>query len=184
MRVLEAVLIIYLETQRGNMRQWIMEYKVIGLIPILTFNYRSSTCVNVSSPSTLIRVEIPNGTHYLYRASGTVRDGGEDNELTHKFTCLSLGCTSSSLNAPLVVCLEGNDSRFLFALLAPVLVLLTHMIFALIAIFLQHYQCVKISGIITGTEETAYPNCGYDDDKFGCCSHRALLCIYIILKLY
>lgn len=64
-RVLEAVLIIYLDTQQGNMRQWLMEYKVTGLIPILTFNYRSDTCVNVSSPSTLIQLEIPNGTCYL-----------------------------------------------------------------------------------------------------------------------
>lgn len=27
-----------------------MEYKVTGLIPSLTFNYSSGTCVNVSSP--------------------------------------------------------------------------------------------------------------------------------------
>lgn len=64
-RVLEAVLIIYLDTQQGNMRLWLMEYKVTGLIPILTFNYRRGTCVNVSSPSTLIQLEIPNGTRDL-----------------------------------------------------------------------------------------------------------------------
>lgn len=122
-RVLEAVLIIYLDTQQGNMRQWLMEYKVTGLIPILTFNYRSGTCVNVSSPSTLIRVEIPNGTHSLCWAFETVREREGDTNLTHKFTCLSLGCASSDLNAPLVVCLEGNDSRFLLALLPPILVL-------------------------------------------------------------
>lgn len=110
-RVLEAVLIIYLDTQQGNMRQWLMEYKVTGLIPILTFNYRSGTCVNVSSPSTLIRLEIPNGTCYLCWAFETVRGKEGDTNLTHKFTCLNLGCVSSDLNAPLVVCLEGNDSR-------------------------------------------------------------------------
>lgn len=71
--VLEAVLIIYLDTQQGNMRLWLMEYKVTGLIPILTFNYRGGTCVNVSSPSTLIRLEIPNGTRYLWWAFETVR---------------------------------------------------------------------------------------------------------------
>lgn len=129
-RVLEAVLIIYLDTQQGNMRQWLMEYKVTGLIPILTFNYRSGTCVNVSSPSTLIRVEIPNGTPYLCWAFETAREREGGTNLTHKFTCLSLGCASSDLNAPLVVCLEGNDSRFLLALLPPVLVL--HTTFALL----------------------------------------------------
>lgn len=99
-RVLEAVLIIYLDTQQGNMRQWLMEYKVTGLIPILTFNYRSGTCVNVSSPSTLIRLEIPNGTRYLCWAFETVWGKEGDTNLTHKFTCLSLGCASSDLNAP------------------------------------------------------------------------------------
>lgn len=69
-------MIIYLETQQGNMRQWLMEYKVTGLIPILTFNYRSSTCVNVSTPSTLIRVENLNGTRYLCQASETVGNRG------------------------------------------------------------------------------------------------------------
>lgn len=64
--VLEAVLMIYLDAQQGNMRQWLMEYKVIGLIPILTFNFRSGTCVNVSSPSTLILLEIPNGTCFMH----------------------------------------------------------------------------------------------------------------------
>lgn len=52
-----------------------MEYKVAGLIPILTFNYRSGTCVNVSSLSTLIQLEIPNGTRYLHWAFETVRGG-------------------------------------------------------------------------------------------------------------
>lgn len=68
-----------------------MEYKVTDLIPILTFNYRGGTCVNVCSPSPLIRLEIPNGTHYLWWA---FRDrgggGGGHTNLTHKFTCLSL----------------------------------------------------------------------------------------------
>lgn len=109
-RVLEAVLIIYLDTQQGNTRQWLMEYKVTGLILILTFNYRSGTCVNVSSPSTLIQLEIPNGTCYLCWASESTGEEGDTN-LTHKFTCLRLGCASSTLNAPLLVCLEGNGSR-------------------------------------------------------------------------
>lgn len=64
--VLEAVLMIYLDTQQGNMRQWLMEYKVIGLILILTFNFGSGTCVNVSSPSILIHLEIPNGTCFMH----------------------------------------------------------------------------------------------------------------------
>lgn len=115
-RVLEAVSMIYLDPQQGNTRQRLMEYKVTGLIPVLTFNYRGGTCVNVSSPSTLIRAEIPNGTRDLCWASETAGGrpwwGGEGGtNLTHKFTCLSLGCASSDLNAPLVVCLEGNDSR-------------------------------------------------------------------------
>ena len=82
-----------------------MEYKVTGLI--LTFNYRSGTCVNVSSPSTLIQLEIPNGTRYLCWALETVTGGGGGTNLTRKVTCLRLGCASSDLNAPLVVCLEG-----------------------------------------------------------------------------
>lgn len=88
-----------------------MEYTVTGLIPVLTFNYRSGTCVNVSSPSTLIQLEIPNGTRYLRWALETLRrEGVGGTNLTHKFTCLRLGCASRDLNAPLVVCLEGNDS--------------------------------------------------------------------------
>lgn len=75
-RVLETVLIIYLETQQGNIRQWLMEYKVTGLIPILTFNYRSNTCVNVSTPGPLIQPEILNGTRYLCQAFETVRNRG------------------------------------------------------------------------------------------------------------
>lgn len=110
-RVLEAVLIIYLDTQQGKTRRRLMEYKVTGLIPILTFNYRSGTCVNVSSPSTLIRLEIPNGTCSLCWALETVREREGDTNLTHTFTCLSLGCASSDLNAPLVVRLEGNGRR-------------------------------------------------------------------------
>lgn len=57
---------IYLDAQQGNMRQWLMEYKVIGLIPILAFNFRSSTCVNVPSPSTLNYLEIPNGICFMH----------------------------------------------------------------------------------------------------------------------
>lgn len=101
-RVLETVLIIYLETQQGNMRQWLMEYKVTGLIPILTFNYRSNTCVNVSTPGPLIQVEILNGTRYLCQAFETLGTEG-DSKLTRKFAHLSLGCTSSNLNASLVM---------------------------------------------------------------------------------
>lgn len=78
-RVLEAVSIIYLDPQQGNTRQRLMEYKVTGLIPILTFNYRGGTCVNVSSPSTLIQAEIPNGTRDLCWASETASGGrGEE----------------------------------------------------------------------------------------------------------
>lgn len=93
------------------MRQWLMEYKVTGLIPILTFNYRSGTCVNVSSPSTLIQLEIPNGTSYLHWGSETVWVKEGDTNLTHKFTCLCLSCVSSDLNAPLLVCQEGNNHK-------------------------------------------------------------------------
>lgn len=117
--VLEAVLIIYLDTQQGNMRRWLMEYKVVGLIPILTFNYRSGTCVNVSSPSTLIQLEIPNGTHYLRWASETARGKEGDSNLTHKFTCLNLSCMSSDLNAPLLVRLGGKDIRAFALVLSP-----------------------------------------------------------------
>lgn len=58
------------------MRQWLMEYKVTGFISILTFNDRSITCVNVSTPSQLIQVEILNGTRYLCQAFETVRNRG------------------------------------------------------------------------------------------------------------
>lgn len=75
-RVLETVLIIYLETQQGNMRQWLMEYKVTGLIPILTFNYRSNTCANVSTLGPLIQVEILNGTRYLCQSFEMVGNRG------------------------------------------------------------------------------------------------------------
>lgn len=118
-RVLEAVLIIYLDTQQGNMRRWLMEYKVAGLIPILTFNYRSGTCVNVSSPSTLIQLKIPNGTRFLHWAFETVRVKEGDTNLTHKFTCLNLCCVSSDVNAPLLVRLEGNDMRVFSLVLSP-----------------------------------------------------------------
>lgn len=64
--------------------------------------------------------------------------GGGVTNLTHKFTCLSLGCASSDLNAPLVVCLEGNDSRFLLALLPPAPVLDTDASFALLR---RSYSC-------------------------------------------